>query len=732
MPKNQFLKSANALRDRLKMQLSPSVLFRTALLAVLSVSVLPVSPVSPFGLLWAQNSEIQNNLSANRVKAEEFETREQFYSAIEAWQRLLQKNPNSSRAYWGIARSYMRLGRYKEALGFVDQAILLANRNHEIGTLKSRILMGLERYDEAKALLLRLKEDHTSHHIDLALAELFVVLGDVASGLQYLDSIKEFANKDLSFLLTSLMVYEEAGKPDVADRYLRQALDSHYNEAVVHKVAAGYYLRQGSYSKVSEEISILTRLGIDTGELRLLGLEAAYLKGDYRLAINLANVLVALHPKNTKAWYLLGLAYSKTGEPKAALEALSTARRIEPEDELVKIVIAEILRTRYPYPSKWHSQEAARYIADAKVKRSSLLYDEAMQDHRFALQIDPLNKGNWMAFANAFRDRGNYAKYLDKLYAWKKFGVSAGESGAQLEAVKPEINRLIAIYEASQRQGIAANRDIRQYDYSNNYYPLQVFVIESPDFDYVRASRELGSYFVNVLQWYEQPFVVGDVRMVKDRLQAQQAVHTVDNSDYYLVLDFTGQGESFRAEVGLYLSSTGRQIESLSIERVSKSNIYSEFSHMARRLQAMFPKKGRIIKTNLNRVIMSRGGLDGVEKGQEWVVLPESALSLSLDKPFAEYNENQVIGILTIEETDEKISEGRVALRSFVNPVKEGSITLLLPASEGLNQGLNQGSNGLNGQGAATGDEKQQELQRQRKLPQEPNNELQRRLFELS
>ena len=633
------------------------------------------------------------------AQARKLEAREQFYNAIELWQRALRENPNSSQAYWSVARNYMRLGRYKEALDFVDQALLLANQNYPISILKSRILMGLKRYDEAKAILFELKESHTSYQIDLALSELSAVLGDVASSVQYLNAIKDFASDDLGFLLTSLMVYEEAGELAIAGRYLQQALDAHYNEVTVHKVAAAYYLRRGNYGEVLKEIEIIKRLGIDTEELRLLGLEAAYLKGDYQLAISLAETLVALYPKNSRSWYMLGLAYNNTAQMGKALEALDTARRLEPDDELVRIVIAEILRTRYPYPSQWHRQEAARYIASAALKRNDLLYDEALQDYRFALQIDPLNEGNWMAFANVFRDRGNYAKYLDRLYAWKQFGVSAAKQSQALE-------QQIQIYEASQPQSVAQIWGLEQYSYSNNFYPLQVFVVEGSSFDYMEATRDLGSYFVNILQWYEQPFVVGDTQMVDDPLQAQQAAHVSQSSAYYIILDFTKQEGGFRSELSLYLSSTGRQIAQYVIERVSNGKIYNSFVYLTKQLHTLFPKRASIVAAKVNRAVISLGSLDGVEEGQEWLIVPESALGQSVDQPFGEYEDGQVIGTFTVEAVDEKVSEGQVQLRSFVKPVRKGYIAIESREPTALESP-------------------------ERKLLQEPNISLQSRLFEL-
>ena len=654
---------------------------------------------------------------AKRIQAEKLEAKNQFYKAIEIWQRILHENPNNSQAYLGIAHSYMRLGRYREALDFVDQALLLANQNDQVRVLKSRILMGLRQYDEAKNILLELKKENTTgYQVDLALAELFAVLGDLASSVEYLNTMKGFSSNNLNFLLTSLMIYEEANNLDQADRYLQQALDSYYNEIVVHKVAAGYYLRRGHYGKVLKEIEIIKRLGVDTEELRAQGLEAAYLKGDYQLAVNLAKTLTELYPKNFRGWYILGLAYSNIEQLEEALNALNTARRIDPNDELVQIIIAEILRTRYPYPSEWHKQEAINYIADAEIKRKDLLYEEALQNYRFALQIDPLNQNNWMAFANKFRDKGNYAKFLEKLYAWRQFTVSPNnpQDGEQLK--EEPLGQLIRLYEASQPQSVAQKWNLNQYSHTNNFYPTQIFVLKGNNFEYLEAAEELGSYFVNILQWFEQPFIIGELQTTADQLQAQQSAQG-KFSDYYITLDFTRKNsKSFRVEVELFLSSTGRKITGYIIEQVTNEKIYRSFAYLAKQLYGLFPKRATILETTDQQAVISLGSLDNIEEQQEWLVLPNDALSQSIDKPFGEYEDSQITGTLTIEDVDEKVSEGKIQLRSFIKPAKKGYIALQLQKTNKIEE-------------QQTEDAKTKTT---KQFLQEPNINLQNRLFELS
>ena len=247
-----------------------------------------------WGLLWICLPLAAQEVPASQAaRAQMYEGQEQFLQAIETWGRLLLQNPNSSAAYWGLARSHMRMGNYSEALNFADQALLLDNQNHEIGVLKSRILRNLGRYTEAQSLLEQLQERHESPAIDLGLAQLALVLGDTALSIRYLDSIRDSFGGDLAFLLTSMIVYEEFGDWDSAERYLREAFNTHYNNAVLHKVAAAYYLRRGDYGAVQRELGIAGSLGMENEALLLQGVEAAYLGRNYGLAVELGEALRA-------------------------------------------------------------------------------------------------------------------------------------------------------------------------------------------------------------------------------------------------------------------------------------------------------------------------------------------------------------------------------------------------------------------------------------------------------
>ena len=88
----------------------------------------------------------------------------------------------------------------------------------------------------------------------------------------------------------------------------------------------------------------------------------------------------------------------------------------------------------------------------------------------------------------------------------------------------------------------------------------------------------------------------------------------------------------------------------------------------------------------MNQAVLSFGSLDGVKTGDEWVVFPrEVALGTALVT--GQPGREQILGTLTVQEVDEKISEGSIqVLGNPDNLVQVGDIALVLPPEEILTE----------------------------------------------
>ncbi len=104
------------------------------------------------------------------------------------------KNP---KYYYDKAELLFGMERYLEALAAVDQAIKMENRNAKYWALRSEILIKLGRLDDARiAGDLSLKLDQNCRNARIALAKLYLMLGEKREAREILSGIVNMENDD--------------------------------------------------------------------------------------------------------------------------------------------------------------------------------------------------------------------------------------------------------------------------------------------------------------------------------------------------------------------------------------------------------------------------------------------------------------------------------------------------------------------------------------------------------
>jgi Putative Zn-dependent protease, contains TPR repeats len=104
------------------------------------------------------------------------------------------KNP---KYYYDKAKLLFSMERYLEALASVDQAIKMENKNAKYWALRSEILLKLGRLDDARISGdLSLKLDQNCRDARIALARLYLALGDKKEAREILSGIVNMENDE--------------------------------------------------------------------------------------------------------------------------------------------------------------------------------------------------------------------------------------------------------------------------------------------------------------------------------------------------------------------------------------------------------------------------------------------------------------------------------------------------------------------------------------------------------
>lgn len=146
----------------------------------------------------------------------------QYEKAIEQLKFCLSEN-SAEYVYRNISRSYLQLGRYEEAMRYMDTAIVLADKN-SIGTMlfnRGELYDCMNQPDKARADYLEALNNVES---PLTKAYINALLGKADELQQYVDSVRPDMHSDDQFL-TLAELYACLNAPDSAVHYMRLAFE---------------------------------------------------------------------------------------------------------------------------------------------------------------------------------------------------------------------------------------------------------------------------------------------------------------------------------------------------------------------------------------------------------------------------------------------------------------------------------------------------------------------------
>lgn len=221
--------------------------------------------------------------------------------AVQAFQTAIRLNPNEAKAYGGLGKAYLKMGREDDARAAIKKAIELVMKP---GSLTDFLLRGWAyqeagRYAEAaEAYMAASRLDPNSVEAHLGLASAY-------------DSVERYAEAVESYKVVLRL------KPDHASALYRLGLAS---------------VRMGQFAEAIAALRSATRLQPNhVGSHFLLGVAYAGTK-QWNEATAEWEIAVHLKPELSEAHKRLGAVYSQAGRHAEAVASYTIAIRLKPDD----------------------------------------------------------------------------------------------------------------------------------------------------------------------------------------------------------------------------------------------------------------------------------------------------------------------------------------------------------------------------------------------------------------
>lgn len=614
--------------------------------------------------LYAQNnsnkSEKQNPVKIYNQALSYFED-EDYYTASQYFLEVVTINPAYSDAWFNLARCSYQLGEYDLAFRYLESAEKFEKNNSKIQNLKGMILLALGNLDEAKIIfesVLKHFPNDVDAHFGLAEIELFDGKYSGAEN-QYVEALKRQATNRKA-LLSLALICAQTNRYDVAQNYLHQAMQFYSGEAEVHYLAAIIYMMEGEFSLAEKHARIAVEIKGNYEKAYELLANAMYCQKRYSEVIDLCDYLISKNRNNTAFWYLKGISLEKMGNKEDAVDVWDTALNINPQDEIMRMMleltVKDILSFDDPRRTdfaEYHLENANQYITR---------YDNAGSSYELqrAIMLDPSNVKARLKYAEILEMNGMHESYLSQLNFIQENSEIVLDTALQDK---------IEAYDSLLQDNLAKKWKIDPFYLDKIRWNIAIFYTENQSsFIHADTERLTALACSDIFSGVAITAVKTQVNPVSGFGEAFRNARANDY-DYFIIVSLSESSDDITLNSKMYSGRTGTEIASEKFFATGNNR----FSQVLRRFRNSVLEKltvrGKILKRNGKTVLIDLGKSENIVKDAEFKIIKKGCIKTSDYGTGLFYKDDDVIGILTVTNAGEEISEAQITNNGFYDRI---------------------------------------------------------------
>lgn len=614
--------------------------------------------------LYAQNnsnkSEKQNPVKIYNQALSYFED-EDYYTASQYFLEVVTINPAYSDAWFNLARCSYQLGEYDLAFRYLESAEKFEKNNSKIQNLKGMILLALGNLDEAKIIfesVLKHFPNDVDAHFGLAEIELFDGKYSGAEN-QYVEALKRQATNRKA-LLSLALICAQTNRYDVAQNYLHQAMQFYSGEAEVHYLAAIIYMMEGEFSLAEKHARIAVEIKGNYEKAYELLANAMYCQKRYSEVIDLCDYLISKNRNNTAFWYLKGISLEKMGNKEDSVDVWDTALNINPQDEIMRMMleltVKDILSFDDPRRTdfaEYHLENANQYITR---------YDNAGSSYELqrAIMLDPSNVKARLKYAAILEMNGMHESYLSQLNFIQENSEIVLDTALQDK---------IEAYDSLLQDNLAKKWKIDPFYLDKIRWNIAIFYTENQSsFIHADTERLTALACSDIFSGVAITAVKTQVNPVSGFGEAFRNARANDY-DYFIIVSLSESSDDITLNSKMYSGRTGTEIASEKFFATGNNR----FSQVLRRFRNSVLEKltvrGKILKRNGKTVLIDLGKSENIVKDAEFKIIKKGCIKTSDYGTGLFYKDDDVIGILTVTNAGEEISEAQITNNGFYDRI---------------------------------------------------------------
>ena len=624
-----------------------------------------VSPlVSPLSAADSKNTLKLYN------EAVELQNDENWYTASQYFIEVVNSNPAFSDAWFRLADCSYHLGEFDLAFQYLESAEKYEKDKSEIKNLKGMILLALGRTDEARQIfneVLKKYPNDIDAHFGLAEIELYDGKFSGAEN-QYAEALKR-QNTNRKALLSLALVCAETKRYSQAEKYLRQAMQYYSGEPEVHYLAAIIYTMKADYTSAEKHARIAVEIRGGYEQAYELLAQIVYLQHRYSEVIDLCDFIISRNRNASAAWYLKGTAQSKLGNTEDAVITWNTGLSVNPQDELMRMMLELVAKNELDFDDKRRSEWAAYHLNIARQYESR--YDKAGSTYEYqrALMLDPSNAAARLAYAEILELNGMHELYLNQL----KFVKENSET-----SVTTSLNDTIEAYDSLLNDTLAKRWKVDSFYLDKIRWNIAVFYTENTStFNHADSDRLTALACGDVFTGVAITSVKTQVTPVSSYAEAFKNARA-NNFDYFIMVSLSEGDDDVSLSATMYSGRTGT--ETFNEKYYATGN--NRFSTVLRRFRNSVLEKltvrGKILQRNGKTVLIDLGRSENIVKDAEFKIVRKGCVKTADSGAGLFFRDDDVVGMLVVTEAGEEVSEATITSHGFYDRINEGDELVLV------------------------------------------------------
>ena len=632
------------------------VILCAAVLSAAGLCPLSAAQGNGNGALSADSADILDKYTQGM----QYQSDENYYTASQYYLEITAQNPAFTDAWYRLAECSYKLGEFDLALQYLENAQKYEKDNTKIQNLKGMVLVSLGQTDKGRDIFNSILKKYPND-IDarFGLAEIELYEGRFSGAQnQYIEALKR-QNTNRKALLSLAIVNAERGQAEEAQNYLRRALSYYSGEPEVHYIASVIYSMAGDFVTAEKQARIAVEVNSNYEKAYDMLASVLYKQGRYKEVIDISDYLISRNRKNSNAWFIKGVAQTKTGNVSAAIDTWSAALNINPQDEIMRSALENEVRSLLSLEDSRRGSYAKYHIENAK--QYATRYDGAgsVYEYQRALLLDPLNYEARSAYADILEINGMYELYLEQLKFLKEN--STGKNTA--------LDDKIEAYDDLLSNTLGKKWGVNPFYLDKTRWNIAVFYEENnSSFVHADINRLVANAAADIFSGVAITSVKTQVTPVSGYGEAFRNARA-GGFDYFVILSLSEGSNDMTLNSTIYSGRTGLE--------VGKNSFYStgnnRFSTVLRRFRASVLEKltvrGKILARNGKLVLVDLGKAENIQKDAQFKIIKKGQIRTADSGAGLYYRDDDVLGTITITLAGEEISEGNIENHGFYDRI---------------------------------------------------------------